>query len=580
MCKIISKREFPHCDIIITSRSSACEKLHCNLEVIVKINGFNETSKLEMIKNCVKDTAQVTTLKNYLAIHETINLCMSNPVNLRILLHLYNSDCCSLPNTLTELYHDFILSLLVHYSQKMEVCVKDLDDLPEPINSIIAELSQFAFNCIESYTFKFNKEYLLDQCSTLKKESIYALGLLLNDGHTNKYGKYVMEYYFIHSTVQSFLAAVYVSKLPYEDQLQHLEKYFLDINFRYMWIMYSGYTRASKPAFLKYLSGNDDYCKGLKLSSRITSNCNKRLKVFQCLFEAKKADWYRHIIKLFNNKVLKFRRISLTSEDLEMIYVFLKHSNISEWNSFNFDMCNMGDVGFAILHEMLVNGIDKNIVVNEIILSGNNLSLMSAGNVCNVIEACSISQVVLKDSNIYDEESIKMLLHKTSIRNLDLSENNICNSKMKVLCSVLSLGETNLEILHLNKIGITDDVSESLRKLLTGNTKLKRLWMCKNSLSIKSAQGIASGLVKNRTLEWLFINNNNFDDDAISFIANSLAHNEKLEILDISFNPISVEKINQLIESYSKNNSLHSLKVSCNHPEKLINIEGLKVHFP
>ena len=134
---------------------------------------------------------------------------MSNPVNLRILLHLYNSDCCSLPNTLTELYHDFILSLLVHYSQKMEVYVKDLDDLPEPINSIIAELSQFAFNCIESYTFKFNKEYLLDQCSTLKKESTYALGLLLNDGHTNKYGKYVMEYYFI-SYIRTLAVYIYI----------------------------------------------------------------------------------------------------------------------------------------------------------------------------------------------------------------------------------------------------------------------------------------------------------------------------------------------------------------------------------
>ena len=153
VAKIISRNVLPECDLVITSRPSASLCLRDVADCRVEVLGFTEEDRLDYIQHALKgSTDKIEALQFYLQSNSTINALCYVPLNMTILLCLFeeveclshstldldNKEDIELPNTQTEMYEKFILMTITRFIKKSNKTFSGkcltFFDLPEPYN--------------------------------------------------------------------------------------------------------------------------------------------------------------------------------------------------------------------------------------------------------------------------------------------------------------------------------------------------------------------------------------------------------------------------------------------------------------
>ena len=167
VAKIISRDVLPKCDLIITSRPSASLYLRGMADCRVEVLGFTEENRLDYIQHALEGLDdKIKALQFYLQSNSTINALCYVPLNMTILLCLFEEvECLShstldldnkedngLPNTQTEMYEKFILMTITRFIKKGNKTFSgkclNFTDLPEPYNKAFNELLQLAYNAL------------------------------------------------------------------------------------------------------------------------------------------------------------------------------------------------------------------------------------------------------------------------------------------------------------------------------------------------------------------------------------------------------------------------------------------------
>ena len=217
-----STKMLPRCSIVITSRPVVAALMYPNLTARVVIGAFDSTNIEEFIDTSLGHNSDIKQ-RLLQALHgtpELYSLC-SLPINVAIVVHVFQSLEYQLPSTRTGLFHALVCNLLLRHMQLRTdhglQTVETFDKLPDDI------LQQFKFVCALAFRGIMEDKEISSFKLQEMSHPTNSLGLMQARQQLTCYGP-SHHYSFLHYAVQEFLAAYHISKLSEEKQTSAIRK--------------------------------------------------------------------------------------------------------------------------------------------------------------------------------------------------------------------------------------------------------------------------------------------------------------------------------------------------------------------
>ncbi|XP_056623813.1 NACHT, LRR and PYD domains-containing protein 3-like [Triplophysa dalaica] len=239
-------------------------------------------------------------------------------------------------------------------------------------------------------------------------------------------------------------------------------------------------------------------------------------------------------------------------------------------------------------------------VMDEFDLKKYNTSQEGRRRLIPAVINCT--RALLSRCNLTDDccESLSSCLQssKCPLRELDLSINDLKDSGVKLISDALKTENCQLQTLRLSGCNVTEECCESLSSCLQSSKSLRELDLSNNDLkdsgvklisdALKTqnsqlhtlrlsgcnltgecCESLSSCLQSSKSLRELDLSNNDLKDSGVKLISDALkTHNCQLEILRLSGCMVTVEGCCSLASALSSNPShLRELDLSYNHPQ-------------
>ena len=230
--ELISGKLLPLATVLVTSRPWATKDLHeqhaCHIYQHIEVLGFTKKQIKEYINKNVGEEKVRSGLNLYLEKHPQIRSGMYIPLNSAIVVAVYKdsieNDRQTLPNTITELY-SCCIEILIRRHLKRNTGLRGGNEMslpainlsvPSDVHRNFVHMCHLAFSGIVEAT-----EVKLIFSESELPEHFDNLGFM--DSVTDLYvtGETVSSHNFLHLTFQEFFAAVHISTMSKEQQLQY-----------------------------------------------------------------------------------------------------------------------------------------------------------------------------------------------------------------------------------------------------------------------------------------------------------------------------------------------------------------------
>ena len=412
---IIYRRIFSKCCLVITSRPTASSYLHSIVDCRVEVVGFTEEDRLDYIQTALQDNDdKIKALTLYLHSNPTINALCYIPLNMTILFCLVEDGIDKLPKTQTDMYKKFIEMTILRFIQKIDTevskVITSIADLPHPHDKVFEELTRLAYNALKIDKIVFRLNEIKAVCPNLARISTNwnGLGLLKAVQCFNaEIGN--VTFHFLHFSIQEYMAALYISTLSDNKQIELLKQTFWQHRYYNTWIMYVGITCGSLFALKHFLSGNwfqisTRIFKSSNISRKYLGNKIKCLHLFQCLVESNNEDMIASVSKFFQDNQIDLNRQTLLPSDVNTLGFFLMRSINKRWEMLNLLGCNIGSIGINILCDRFLSKESRDIVFIKMVdFSYNQLNFSSVIQIFDLFKSWHTSQLIIKDSEVLQD---------------------------------------------------------------------------------------------------------------------------------------------------------------------------------
>ena len=289
----------PECNIVITTRPET-EYLGESFGFEVEICELSTQQANEII---VQTTTGTDHDPELLIDHigrnvELVNFC-SLPINVVILVHLFFAFGSKLPNTQTKLFEYLVLNLLLRNLQmKWKHSIRKLrkfSDLPESPKKCFDSLCLLAFNGIVKTKTVFTPSDFSCEVSV----SLATMGLMRVAPIIDAFGV-EEELSFVHITLQEFLAAIHLSTLSSDQQVQVIKELVENKQHLPTVTFFAGLTQFSNKEVFFLV---EEVCreKHYELDNRgnetltITNRDHSFFMIINCIYEAQSSELCRFI---------------------------------------------------------------------------------------------------------------------------------------------------------------------------------------------------------------------------------------------------------------------------------------------
>ena len=249
--KIIQGDILYRCAVILTSRPNASEILIAGgwIQRYVKILGFTQDQIKQYVMRNISDNSVAEKLVKSLAENMTITSVSSTPLSCSILLYIFKQTKFTLPSTLTELFDAFIYSLVKRHAerQKHGQKIKNLKNLPQPINSQFEALCKLAYDSLIKGMFIFTSQDIETICPGGDVEQ-NALSLMTSATSFSIQSEETL-FQFLHMTIQEYLAATWITMQSTESQKDFLEMNWADEKMKQVLVFFAGITKLKESLF-------------------------------------------------------------------------------------------------------------------------------------------------------------------------------------------------------------------------------------------------------------------------------------------------------------------------------------------
>ncbi|KAK9960100.1 hypothetical protein ABG768_010176 [Culter alburnus] len=473
---LISGDLLPSALIWITSRPAAANQIPSKyINRVTEIQGFNEPQKEEYFRKKISDEHQASRIISHIRRSRSLHIMCHIPVfcwiSATVLQNLLKQDdSAEIPQTLTEMYIHFLLTQVNMKNQKYDET--DPEKLLQSNRDVIVKLAELAFKQLMKGNVMFYEEDLRESGIDVTDASVYS-GICTEIFKEESVFHQRKVYCFIHLSFQEFLAGFFVfychvvnNKESLKSFLSNGYKKYSQKNSLYKLLKAAvgksfGSTTGHLDLFLRFLLGISLESNQRLLQDLLTHTVNssetiqnitqyikdkikgdqvlsadRYIRLFLCLLEMKDQTLYREIQEFMQSENHLVNKLS--PGHCSTIAYMLQISD-EVLDEFDLKKYNTSDEGKRRLIPAVLN-------CRKALLAGCNFT----DQLCKSLSSC------LQSSN-------------SSLREVDLSNNDLQDSGVKLLSDGLKSSHCHLNILRLSGCMVTEKGCCYLASALSSN---------------------------------------------------------------------------------------------------------------
>ncbi|XP_075995081.1 uncharacterized protein LOC142989438 isoform X1 [Genypterus blacodes] len=616
LINLIRGKLLPSARLWITTRPAAANQIPAeSVDMVTEVRGFTDPQKEEYFRKRLRDEEQASSIISHIKTSRSLHIMCHIPVFCWITSSVLEdmmktTERGELPKTLTEMYIHFLLVQtkvkIVKYYGGSET---DLHWNPES-EEMIVSLGKLAFDQLQKGNLIFYDSDLTECGMDITAASVYSG--VFTQVFKEERGLYQDQVFcFVHLSVQEFLAALYVHltfiklgvNLLSEDQPTSLWSKLSGDKYKLRRLHQSAVDEAllspngHLDLFLRFLLGlslqtNQTLLRGLLKETERSSETNQETVQYikEKISEGVSAERSINLFHCLN----ELKDLSLVEE----IQGYLRPGRLSrdklspaQWSALAFILLSSEEdldvfdlKKYSASEEALLRLLPVVKASRKTLLSGCNLSERSCEALSSVLcsQSSSLRDLDLSNNDLQDS-GVKLLSAglespHCQLETLRLSLCNLSKRSCEALSSVLCSQSSSLRDLDLSH----NDLQDSGVKLLSAglespHCQLETLRLSGCNLSERSCEALSSVLCsQSSSLRDLDLSHNDLQDSGVKLLSAGLESPHcQLETLSLSGCMVTQEGCTSLASALSSNpSSLRELDLSYNHPgdagEKLL----------
>ncbi|CAL8390640.1 unnamed protein product [Boreogadus saida] len=555
----------PSARIWITTRPAAANQIPAEcVDRVTEVRGFTDPQKEEYFRKRFRNDKLANTIISHVKKSRSLHIMCHIPVFCwitatvleDILKKKKSKRGEEMPKTVTQMYSHFLRVQSIQGDRKYHGRAETDPHWSSESREIIVSLGKLAFNQLEKGNLIFYEEDLADCSIDIKAASVYSG--VFTQIFKEECGMYQARVFcFVHLSIQEFLAALYVFLSFINDGVDLLsEEPPTSGQDKLLLLHQSAVDKALQSEnghldlFLRFLLGLSLETNQIVLRGLLGQTKSRSLvtKIKQGL-QGQTGTHRTHRSSLTNTKTVSYIKEKIDGDlspersinlfhclnelnDRSLVKEIEQYLTSGSLSGESLSLAQLSALAFILLtseEELDVFDLKKYSASEEGLLrllpvvKASKTSLL---NGCHLSERCC-------------EALASVLSSSSSLRELELSSNNLQDSGVKLLSAGLGSPHCTLETLRLNGCHLSERCCEALASVLSSSSSLRELELSSNDLQDSGVKLLSAGPGSPHcTLETLRLNGCHLSERCCEALASVLSSSSSLRELELSSNDL------------------------------------------
>uniref|UniRef100_W5JYD1 B30.2/SPRY domain-containing protein n=1 Tax=Astyanax mexicanus TaxID=7994 RepID=W5JYD1_ASTMX len=510
LTNLIKGNLLPSALLWITSRPAAANKIppEC-VDQVTEVRGFSDPQKQEYFSKRISDKDLANKVFTHIRSSRSLYIMCHIPVFCWITATvlermLSEAESGEIPKTLTQMFTHFLIFQIKHKSQKYS---GNSDPDPQKTRTSILALGKLAFQQLEKGNLIFYEEDLRESGIDIKEVSVYSGVCTRSSGRNmSSFRSFLLLYMHFFASLTRISKSLKTKALNYLGHLDLFLRFLLGLSLQ------SNQTLLRGPVLTqteRISHSNEEIVKYIKKKIEENSSPEKSINLFHCLNELNDHSLVQKVQKYLRRGGERHLQQARLSPAQWSALAFVLVNSEEELEEFNLSKYHPSE-------ECLLRLLPVVKISRRAVLASCDLGVKTCENLESVLN-----------------------LENSPLKELDLSNNDLQDSGVELLSAGLKSSQCKLQILRLALCNIGRKTCENLESVLNlENSSLKELDLSNNDLQDSGVELLSAGLKSSQCkLQILRLSGCMITDKGCCSLASALILNPShLKELDLTYN--------------------------------------------